>query len=137
MLLRRHRGALVADFIHLYNATPFDLWQSGVHLLDVAALADHLPPDCAIARALNPEHEWDDLGNAVAVATVNELRLLRADIASFAGKKSKPQLIERPGAESSTGPAKVDQIGASDGFDSLADMRAWYIANHPDMADRV
>ena len=136
-LLRQHREELIADFVRYYHATPFALWRAGMHLLDVASLATHLPYDSAVAR-IHPLHEWVPLSTGAAVQAVNEIRLLREQISSFLGGKYKAELIRPEGTSGVESPdAEVDRIGANDGFDTEDEARGWYLARFPEMAGRI
>lgn len=130
LLLRRQRGALIADFVRFYGASPWSLWSAGMSLFDIADCAENLPAESATARALDPEYEWRPLAAQVVIAATNELRLLRADVIRALGGKSKPDLIRPPSATAED--VDIKRIGASDGFESFAEADAWYRAHFPD-----
>lgn len=107
-----------------------------MHLLDVAALAAHLPHDSAIAK-LDDLHDWSPLATAANVQVVNEIRLLRQQISGLFGGNYKAELIRPDGFADAARDVDTEQVGASDGFDTEDEARAWYLANFPDMADRI
>ena len=107
-----------------------------MHLLDVAALAANLPHDSAISR-LRDLHEWEPLATAASVQAVNEIRLLRQQLSDFFGGGYKAELIRPEGMAQTEAGVDVSRLGASDGFDSPDEARQWYLANFPDMADRI
>jgi hypothetical protein len=93
---------------------------------DIAAMAVHLPPDSAVARAIRPP-EPDDIWTldaqlaALAVDTLGDLLALAR--ATFEGKRrvSFPDPIPRPGVGPKEGTEKLD----GEVFSSQSDFDAW------------
>lgn len=126
-LLGLYPDALTADFYHYYGNSPRRLHESGVPLLDIAAMAAHLPPDCATYRAVRPP-EPDDIWTLEAQLLAAAVDLLGQSVAlssaTFSGKKRAvpPDQIPRPGVR----PKREVQSIKGDSFDSIEEFDAWY-----------
>jgi len=126
-LLGECPDALAADFYRYYGDSPRRLHARGVPMCDIAAMAAHLPPDSAVARAVRPPSPDDvwTLDAQLAAAAVDTLGgLLAVARAQFEGRRrvSFPDPIQRPGI----GPRDGVERLAGDTFASPAAWDAWY-----------
>jgi len=108
-----------------YGSTPGKLIAEGLTLHDVAAMAAHLPRDCASMMSLYPPTEyeyWSDptFGGGIQVAlAAAQFDLLAAANWQRTGKQSgQPKPLQRP-----TPPTAP---GVQTGFDTPNDFAAWY-----------
>lgn len=90
-------------------------------------LIDHLSPQAAFWRSLDPAAVWD-LTTMLLADVVDELRRLRWQFvrANFKTAGPRPKPIPRPGVDAET---ETTVLGAAHGFDSLAEFDTWYAAN--------
>ena len=120
--------ALTADFYRFYGDSQTRLVACGVPLLDVAAMAAHLPEGCATHRAIvppSPDSVWTVENQLLAELVDRVGRLFAVQQAVATGKRGRivfPDPIPRPGVT----PA-ADRLEA-DRFDSTTDFAAWYAA---------
>lgn len=89
-------------------------------------LIEHLSPGAALWRAIDPDLGWSPTDLLLA-ALVDEVRFLTYVTRKVNGDKRArpPQPVPRPGA---TQPSErtVERVGASEGFDTIAEFEAWY-----------
>lgn len=122
-LLGRCPDALVADFYHYYRDSPRRLVAAGVPLRDVAAMAAHLPPDCAVRRALNPPSPDDvwTLDAQLLALVADQLAVISyVQQRQAGGKPSKPKPLPRPGVAPDRDRTTVGGVGALP-IDQMAD----------------
>lgn len=82
-----------------YHRLDIGLWHQGrMSSRRLLALIKHLPDESATKTAAR-EGDWSD-DRYLSAATVNEIRLMRADLAGiFAGGGDEPQLFRSPAQE--------------------------------------
>lgn len=88
MLISKHRGPLTADFRRYYGLSLAGIRATGIPLLEVADLAGNLPPDSAVARALDPE--W------FLTADTYLLRAIEHGIRVVAWQRTKDATLRTP-----------------------------------------
>ena len=89
-------------------------------------LIDNLSPSAALWRAIDPDVVWD-LQATLTALLIDEIRVLRWEFERvyFKGKTRPPDPIPRPGAAPPS-ERTVERVGASEGFDTIAEFDAWY-----------
>lgn len=123
VLLREHHEPLTADFRRYYGMSVAECRERGLPLREVAAMATHLPPDSATARAINPPTGWG-ITEYLLAAAVDALHA--ANWQRGGGRGPRPTPVERPGVTDQS--TETQRIGASEGFDSIEEMDAWFAA---------
>ena len=115
------------------EAIEFDLIERGLRLdqvgsdtfswRDLLVIVRQLPASSALARAKEPDIDWQ-LQPQLMAQVVDELRELQwlvvTALSGGKGKVKRPDPLPRPGVGPQQG------IGANEGFDSDADLAAWY-----------
>lgn len=91
--LASHRGALRADFQRFYGLGLGELPRMGA--VAAAELAENLPQDSALKRAMNPSLQWGEEGYLLSLIEY-ELRLLMWSMSDQKRRGSKPEPIETP-----------------------------------------
>lgn len=123
-LLGRCPDALTADFYRFYGDSPQRLLAAGVPLPDVAAMAAHLPPDCAVRRALNPptaDELWTLEAQLLALVFDQLAVISYVQQRQAGGKPSKPKPLPRPGVA----PDRDRTTVGGDGALPRDEMAAW------------
>lgn len=91
--LASHRGALRADFQRYYGLRLEELPAMGA--LAAAELAENLPPESALMRAVSPSLQWGEEGYLLSLIEY-ELRLLVWIMTDPKKRGARPQPIETP-----------------------------------------
>lgn len=121
--MREYREPLMADFRRYYGLSIAECRAQGIPLREVAAMAAYLPPESATARAVNPPTGWG-IAEYLLAAAVDALH--NANWQRGGGRGPRPTPVERPGVTDQA--TETQRIGASEGFDSIEEMDAWFAA---------
>lgn len=113
---------LIADFRRFYQLKLSDALMSESPR-ELGALAVSLPREGAVHRKLNPDSDWD-LTPQLLAGILDVLNMRRFEAAKLAGAKggTQPKPLERPGVKN----AETENVGASEGFDSVDEFRSAY-----------
>lgn len=111
------------------------MWESGITVMEIADCAANLPVDSAVVRAVNPDYAWTVEAMLIAAA-VDEMRDFHFHTLKHWGVKNlkRPDPIQRPGVKKNDD-VEVDQVGASEGFESFAEADEWYERLFPGRLD--
>lgn len=93
--LATHRGELRADFQRYYGLRLDELPAMGS--IAAAELAENLPPESALRRAVSPSLQWGEEGYLLSLIEY-ELRLLMWSMSDPKRRGSRPEPIETPAA---------------------------------------
>lgn len=115
---------MTSDFYRYFGDSPARLFDRGVPLIDIAAMAANLPPDSATIRALNPPDVDDvwDLQAQLMARVADELAVISyIQSRKAGGKPSKPKPIRRPGVR----PEKETSTFGGEGALPIDELDAW------------
>lgn len=94
----------------------------GIPLVEVAAMAAHLPSDSAAMRSVDPDHSWTLQAHLLALVADNTTRLLWTKTKAAQDHPSRwPDQIRRPGVDPDegkevrtfgSGPVPLDELDA-------------------------
>lgn len=110
MLLRRHAGALRADFRRWYGLDLRELWWGGLSVLEAADLAAHLPPGSATWREYGGELAWTDEVTILAAVEFGVRVLAWQKSKAGAAGRDKPAPISPPELASARKAADSKQL---------------------------